>query len=80
MGCILWPTKLYTLLYLAGNNVNILSTGTAHRHGSRGRQSFIEIDKADESNLKGNVDIWLRIFLPHPVRSDIDVGPKKNPV
>jgi hypothetical protein len=42
---------------LAGNNVNILSTGTAPRHGSRGRRSSIEIDEAHESNLKGNVDI-----------------------
>lgn len=61
---------------MAGNNVNILSTGTAPRHGSRGRRSSIEIDEAHESNLKGNVDIWLRIFLPDPLRSDIDVGSK----
>lgn len=80
MFCVLWTVYEqlnYILCYiLAGNNVNILSTGTAPRHGSRGRRSSIEIDEAHESNLKGNVDIWLRIFLPDTVRSDIDVGSK----
>ena len=59
--CVLWTVYEqlnYILCYiLAGNNVNILSTGTAPRHGSRGRRSSIEIDEAHESNLKGNVDI-----------------------
>lgn len=78
--CVLWAINYILCYILAGNNVSILSTGTAPRHGSRGRRSSIEIDKTHESNLKGNVDIWLRIFLPDPVRSDIDMAQKMFPV